>query len=137
MSTGIPDMTDLLEVRNMLEEHRLEWWEQWKQEGWVEGRREGMHEGRLEGILEGRREGTLEGRREGLLQGRAEGKLAGKQQGILEGEARVLHRLLGHRFGPLPAWVDARLAKATEEDLVRWSELTLDPTLSLEETLRT
>jgi predicted transposase YdaD len=88
----------------MLEERRLDWWEQWKQEGLREGR----------------------------LEGRAEGKVEGR----LEGEARVLHRLLERRFGPLPTWVDARLARATEEDLVRWSELTLDSTLFLEGLLR-
>ena len=100
----------------MLEERRLDWWEQWKQEG--------LREGRLEGRAEGRAEGRVEGRAEGKVEGR------------LEGEARVLHRLLERRFGPLPTWVDARLARATEEDLVRWSELTLDSTLFLEGLLR-
>jgi hypothetical protein len=83
----------------MLEERRLDWWEQWK----------------LEGKLEGKREGILEG--------------------ILEGEARLLHHLLERRFGSVPTWVEARLAKAVEEDLVRWGERVLDPTASLEQLL--
>jgi hypothetical protein len=61
-----------------------------------------------------------------------------KLEGILVGEARLLHRLLERRFGSLPTWVEARLAKAVEEDLVRWGERVLDPTVSsLEQLLRT
>jgi len=95
----IPETADLLEIRSMLEERRLDWWEQWK----------------LEGMLEGKREG--------------------KREGILVGEARLLHRLLERRFGSLPTWVEARLAKAVEEDLVQWGERVLDPTVSLEQLL--
>jgi hypothetical protein len=83
----IPETTDLLEIRSMLEERRLDWWEQWKLEG------------------------------------------------ILVGEARLLHRLLERRFGSVPTWVEARLAKAVEEDLVRWGERVLDPNASLEQLL--
>jgi predicted transposase YdaD len=107
----IPETVDLLEIRSMLEERGTDWWEEWK--------------------LEGRREGLLEGRREGKLEGMLEGKL----EGILVGEARLLHRLLERRFGSLPTWVEARLAKAVEEDLVRWGERVLDPTVSLEQLL--
>ena len=99
----ISETADLLEIRSMLEERRLDWWEQWK----------------LEGMLEGKREGMLEGER----------------KGILVGEARLLHRLLERRFGSLPTWVEARLAKAVEEDLVQWGERVLDPTVSLEQLL--
>lgn len=103
----------------MLEKREMEWWEQWKIEGVLEGRREG----KLEGMLVGRREGKLEG------------MLEGKREGILVGEARLLHRLLERRFGSLPTWAEARLAKAVEEDLVRWGERVLDPTVSLEQLL--
>ena len=92
----IPETADLLEIRSMLEERGMDWWEQWK----------------LEGVREGER------------------------KGILVGEARLLHRLLERRFGSLPTWVEARLAKAVEEDLVRWGERVLDPTVSLEQLLR-
>jgi hypothetical protein len=95
----ISETADLLEIRSMLEERRLDWWEQWK----------------LEGMLEG--------------------KLEGKREGILVGEARLLHRLLERRFGCLPTWVEARLAKAVEEDLVQWGERVLDSTVSLEQLL--
>ena len=115
----IPETADLLEIRSMLEERGMEWWEQWK----LEGRREG----RLEGMFEGKREGRREGKLEGMLEG--------KREGILVGEARLLHRLLERRFGSLPTWVEARLPKAVEEDLVRWGERVLDPTVSLEQLL--
>lgn len=45
----IPEMTDLLEVRSMLEQRQLDWWEQWKHEGILEGKREGIREGIREG----------------------------------------------------------------------------------------
>ena len=109
----IPETADLLEIRSMLEEREMDWWEQWKFEGMLEGERKG----KLEGILVGRREGMLEGER----------------KGILVGEARLLHRLLERRFGSLPTWVEARLEMAVEEDLVRWGERVLDPTVSLEQ----
>ena len=116
----IPETADMMEIRCMLEERRLEWWEQWKLEGLAEGRQLG----RQEGLAEGKQEGLVEGKREG------------KREGILEGEARLLHRLLERRFGCLPAWAEERLVKATEEDLVRWGERTLDATVSLEQLLR-
>ena len=72
----------------------------------------------------------------GLLKGRREGMLEGEQKGIRVGEARLLHRILERRFGSLPTWVEARLATAVEEDLVRWGERVLDPTVSLEQLLR-
>jgi len=115
VDSTIPETADLLEIRNMLEERRLDWWEQW----------------RLEGILEGKREGILEGKREGML----EGMLEGERKGILVGEARLLQRLLERRFGSLPTWVEARLTEAVEEDLVGWGERVLDPTTSLEQLL--
>ena len=59
----------------------------------------------------------------------------GLQVRTFVGEARLLHRLLERRFGSLPTWVEARLAKAVEEDLVLWGERVLDPTVSLEQLL--
>jgi hypothetical protein len=119
----IPETADLLEIRSMLEERRVDWWEQWKLEGMVEGRLEGLHDGRLEGLAEGKREGMLEGLREG------------RREGILVGEARLLEQLLEKRFGSLPLWAEARLAKAVEQELVRWGERLLDPAVSLEQLL--
>ena len=61
-----------------------------------------------------------------IATGRQEGLEKGLEQGLLKGEARVLARQLTRRFGVLPAWVEPRLADATEAQLERWSEAILD-----------
>ncbi len=67
----------------------------------------------------------------GRQEGRLEGRLEGRQEGRLEGEAAVLKRLLIRRFGPLPEWVEPRLAQAGQADLERWADRVLDaPTLT-------
>jgi predicted transposase/invertase (TIGR01784 family) len=110
--TTIPEAADLLEIRSMLEEKRLTWSQEWK------------------------REGKLEGIREGKLEGMREGKLEGIREGKLEGERGLLRRLLETRFGaPLPGWAEERLVNSTEEDLLRWGELMLRSTVSLEQVL--
>jgi hypothetical protein len=62
------------------------------------------------------------GREEGRLEGRQEGRLEGR----MEGEAALLRRLLVRRFGALPEWADARLARASTEELETWSEHVLE-----------
>jgi flagellar biosynthesis/type III secretory pathway protein FliH len=60
--------------------------------------------------------------REGLDKGLEEGL----QQGLRKGEAQLLLRLLRHRFGALPNWVEARLSNASAEQLEQWAERLLD-----------
>jgi len=48
------------------------------------------------------------------------------EKGRQEGEARVLGRQLVRRFGVLPAWVESRLAGASEAELEVWAEAVLD-----------
>jgi hypothetical protein len=55
-----------------------------------------------------------------------EGMKKGIQQGIQQGESLVLRRLLARRFGPLPPWVEERLAQADPETLERWAERVLE-----------
>jgi hypothetical protein len=64
-------------------------------------------------------------------------KLEGILEGKREGEARLLQLVLTQRFGVLSAWAEERLAQATEADLVRWAKEVLNPTLSLEQLLKT
>ena len=74
-------------------------------------------EGRVEGREEGREEGRVEGREEGREEGRVEGRVEGRE----EGAARLLLRLLEHRFGKLPETVIERvhqLSLAEAEALV-------------------
>ncbi|MGF1526700.1 MAG: Rpn family recombination-promoting nuclease/putative transposase [Candidatus Competibacterales bacterium] len=93
-NVDVPHVTELAEMHNMLAERVKAWTEAWKQEGLKEGRKEGRKEGLKEGLKEGHR----------------------------DGEAKILRKLLSHKFGPLPPWVDERLAKASEAELEHWSE---------------
>ncbi|QXP84031.1 DUF4351 domain-containing protein [Methylococcus sp. Mc7] len=82
----------------MLAERVVEWTEKWKQQGLQQG----LQEGRQEGIQEG------------------------LQQGIALGEITLLRRQLTRRFGPLPAWAEARLAQASTEQCEAWADRLLD-----------
>jgi len=91
----------------MLAERVKTWTEEWKQQGLDQGRQEGRQEGRREG----------------------------RQEGKHLGEVSLLHHLLDRRFGPLPVWVDERLAQAGEAELEQWAERVLEYA-SLEEIFR-
>ena len=54
------------------------------------------------------------------------GRQQGLQQGHQEGEASLLKRQLRRRFGPLPDWVESRLAQASPAELERWGERVLE-----------
>lgn len=60
-------------------------------------------------------------RQEGELKGRKEGERAG----VLKGKQSTLSQLLRLRFGPMPAWAEARLAAAPLEQLEGWIEAVL------------
>jgi predicted transposase/invertase (TIGR01784 family) len=52
-------------------------------------------------------------------------------EGRQEGEQVLLLRQLKRRFGPLPEWVELRLAQAATDQLERWAERVLEaPTLA-------
>lgn len=46
----------------------------------------------------------------------------GMQQGVQVGESRMLARMLVGRFGELPAWVLAKLEKASALELEAWAD---------------
>ena len=52
----------------------------------------------------------------------------GRIEGCAEGEARVLRRQLTRRFGPLPAWVEAKLTTAGSDQLEAWADRVLEAT---------
>ncbi len=58
----------------------------------------------------------------------AEGRTEGRTEGRAEGEARVLRRQLTRRFGPLPAWVEAKLTTAGSDQLEAWADRVLEAT---------
>ena len=84
----------------MLAERVKTWTEEWKQQG-------------------------LE---QGLEQGRQEGRREAHEEGVQFGESMLLRRQLRRRFGPLPDWVNERLASACQADLEHWADRVLDST---------
>jgi hypothetical protein len=67
-------------------------------------------------------QGEKKGEKRGIKIGRAQGRQEGRQ----EGAAQMLERLLNRRFGALSPTVQKRLAKASPEQLAKWSEAVLD-----------
>ncbi len=65
------------------------------------------------GLSVARREGIVQGIERGIEQGRAQGR------------AEILVRQLTIKFGALPASVTARMATATDEELLNWSDRVL------------
>ena len=78
------------------------------------GRKAGLAEGKIAGLAEGK------------IAGLAEGKLAGLAEGEAKGLAASLTRLLQHRFGPLSAAAQARIAAASAAELGGWLDQALD-----------
>ena len=68
-------------------------------------------------------------------EGEQRGIEKGLQKGIPQGEAQILRRQLTRRFGPLPAWAEARLTQATTDTLELWADRILDAA-SLDEVFR-
>ena len=80
-----------------------------------------------EGVAKGMAEGVAKGMAEGVAKGMAEGVA----KGVAEGKASTLVRLLGRRFGPLPASTRIRIDGATEKELDDWIDAVLEaPTLA-------
>ena len=63
----------------------------------------------------------------GLAEGEARGEKRGEKRGELKGQARLLRSLLKSKFGPVPDWVDERLAQASAADVERWGANGLGP----------
>ena len=69
---------------------------------------------------------TEEWERQGMERGMERGMEQGIGLGMQRGEARLLRRQLERRFGPLPDWVETRLAQAGTDVLETWSDQVLD-----------
>lgn len=61
-----------------------------------------------------------------FMDGRQEGQQEGRQEGRQEEGVTLLQRLLQHRFGRLPPWVEEKLRQAPLEVVRRWCEQVLD-----------
>jgi len=67
-----------------------------------------------------------EGIEQGLQQGLHEGRERGLQQGLQQGEQNLVLRQLTHRFGELPADVQARIGALAIDQLEQLGEALLD-----------
>ncbi len=65
------------------------------------------------------------GIRKGEEIGIRKGEQLGLRKGIPQGEALILRRLLSRRFGPMPAWAEAKLNQASTDDLELWADRVL------------
>jgi hypothetical protein len=54
------------------------------------------------------------------------GEARGKEIGQKSGQTEMLRRLLTHKFGPLPDWVDTKLAEADKDQILTWADRVLD-----------
>jgi len=109
--TRLPDvrivaMSDIREMRTMLEQTVERWIRNWQREGRAAGRREGFQQGRQAGLQKGLQKGV--------------------RKGLRAGRHSLLAQQLAHRFGPLPEAVRQRLASASPQELDRWALALLD-----------
>ena len=49
----------------------------------------------------------------------------GLKKGSPQGEALILRRLSNRRFGPMPAWAEAKLNQASTDNLELWADRVL------------
>jgi len=56
----------------------------------------------------------------GFAEGLARAAARREKRGELKGQARLLRFQLKSKFGPVPDWVDERLAQASAADVERW-----------------
>jgi predicted transposase/invertase (TIGR01784 family) len=109
--TNIPELHDLPEVQEMIEE-RIE---AWKHNLVQQGVLQGFQQGEYTGILKGKSEGRLEG------------KLEGKLEGELKGQTQLLRRFLMRRFGVLPPAVAMQIDAAKNlEQIETWFDAVID-----------
>ena len=109
--TNIPELHDLPEVQEMIEE-RIE---AWKHNLVQQGVLQGFQQGEYTGILKGKSEGRLEG------------KLEGKLEGELKGQTQLLRRFLMRRFGVLPPAVAMQIDAAKNlEQIETWFDAAID-----------
>lgn len=72
------------------------------------------------------RRALKKGLEQGQAQGFERGQTHGFERGQTQGRMQQLHKLLEHRFGPLPDWTAERLGKATPSLLDDWALRLLD-----------
>ncbi|MBV9305147.1 MAG: DUF4351 domain-containing protein [Acidobacteriaceae bacterium] len=66
------------------------------------------------------------GLEQGMQQGLQQGLQQGKAEGLQEGRLSIIHRLVKHRFGSVPEWVEVRLHALSGEQLEEVSDRLLN-----------
>jgi flagellar biosynthesis/type III secretory pathway protein FliH len=107
---NIPNVVELVEMKQMLAERVKTWTEEWRAQGLAEGRKLGLDQG----LREGREQGLAKGLEKGMTEGRR------------QGEVQLLRTMLTRRFGTLPAQIEERLEGASEAELEAWAGRILD-----------
>jgi len=77
-------------------------------------------------VLTAERVGERKGRALGIQEGLREGMEKGLEKGQHAGQQALLRRQLSRRFGPLPSWVESRIAQAGPDELLEWADRVLD-----------
>ena len=109
--TNLPELHDLPEVQEMIEERIDAWKQNLVQQGVLQGIQQGIQQGEYTGILKGKLEGLQQGERKGKL----------------EGQTQLLLRFLMRRFGVLPPAVAMQINAAKNlEQIEAWFDAAID-----------
>ena len=79
-----------------------------------------------EGLERGLRQGLEQGLELGIEQGLEQGLELGIEQGLEQGQAEMLLRVLGRRYGPLPADFETRIRALHIQQLTQLLDVALD-----------
>ena len=112
--TDLPELHDLPEVQEMIEERIDAWKHAIQQQALLQGIQQGIEKGVLQGIQQGEYTGILKG----IQQGERKGKL--------EGQMQLLLRFLMRRFGVLPPAVVMQINAGNLEQIEAWFDAAID-----------
>ena len=112
--TNLPELHDLPEVQEMIEE-RIDAWKHAIQQ-------KALLQGIQQGVLQGMQQGVLQGMQQGVLQG----EYTGIQKGKLEGQTQLLLRFLMRRFGVLPPAVVTQIHAGNLAQIEAWFDAAID-----------
>ena len=112
---NLPELDDLPEVQEMIEERIALWKQEIKQKTWEQAWEKAWSQGIQQGI------------QQGMQQGEYAGIQKGEHKGELKGQTHLLLRFLMRRFGVLPPAVVTQIHAATHlEQIEAWFDAAID-----------